>query len=149
MDDLFISLSKYGAGCHIGQQFLGAFGYADDVILVDPSKRSLYILLETCKALISSKYRVKFNPQKSKLIVFDNGDAANHGSIVFDGQIINAQSHDVHIGHIIGNNTRGLNITKAKDDLKGICTSQTSKYVFGVFTYLSYRFHTHMNNRGA
>ena len=33
--------------------------------------------------------------------------------------------------------------------LKGICTSQTSKYVFGVFTYLSYRFHTHMNNRGA
>ena len=33
--------------------------------------------------------------------------------------------------------------------LKGIGTSHTSKYVFGVFTYLSYRFHTHMNNRGA
>ena len=33
--------------------------------------------------------------------------------------------------------------------LKGIGTSQTSKYVFGVFTYLSYRFHTHMNNRSA
>ena len=33
--------------------------------------------------------------------------------------------------------------------LKGIGTSQTSKYVFGVFTYLSYRFHTHMNNRGV
>ena len=35
--------------------------------------------------------------------------------------------------------------------LKGIAigTSQTSKYVFGVFTYRSYRFHTHMNNRGA
>ena len=28
-------------------------------------------------------------------------------------------------------------------------TSHTSKYVFGVFTYFSYRFHTHMNNRGA
>ena len=33
--------------------------------------------------------------------------------------------------------------------LKGICTSQTSNYVFGAFTYLSYRFHTHMNNRRA
>ena len=77
MDDLFISLSKSKAGCHIGQQFMGAFGYADDVILVDPSKRALYVLLETCKAF-SSKYQVKFNPQKSKLIVFDNGDAANH-----------------------------------------------------------------------
>ena len=73
MDDILISLSKSRAGCHIGQQFMGAFGYADDVILVAPSKRSLYILLlETCKAF-SSKYQVKFNPQKSKLIVFDNG----------------------------------------------------------------------------
>ena len=35
------------------------------------------------------------------------------------------------------------------EKLKGIGTSQTSKYVFGVFTYLSYRFHTHMNNRRA
>ena len=76
-DDLFISLSKSGAGCYIGQQFTGAFGYAHDVILVAPSKRSLNILLETCKAF-SSKYRVKYNPQKSKLIVFDNGDAIIH-----------------------------------------------------------------------
>ena len=93
---------------------MGEFGYADDVILVAPSKRSLYILLlETCKAF-SLKYQVKFNPQKSKLIVFDNGDAANHRSIVFDGQIINAQSHDVHLWHIIGNNTRGLSVQKAR-----------------------------------
>ena len=116
MDDLFISLSKSGAGCYIGQQLIGAFGYADDVIPVAPSKRSLNILLETCKAF-SSKYRVKYNPQKSKLIVFDNGDAIIHRAIEFDGQIINAQSHDVHLGHFIGNNTRGLSIQKAKDDL--------------------------------
>ena len=49
--------------------------------------------------------------------MFDNGDAIIHQSIEFDGQIINAQSHDVHLGHIIGNNTRGLSIQKAKDDL--------------------------------
>ena len=36
-----------------------------------------------------------------------------------------------------------------ENPLKGIGTSQTSKYVFGVFTYLSYQFHTHMNNRRA
>ena len=48
--------------------------------------------------------------------------------------------------------TKRLNSTKKiqnRKGLKGIGTSQTSKYVFGVFTYLSYRFHTHMNNRGA
>ena len=49
--------------------------------------------------------------------MFDNGDAANHRSIVFDGKIIYAQSHVVHLGHIIGNNTRGMSVQKAKDDL--------------------------------
>ena len=44
---------------------------------------------------------------------------------------------------------RPLPYNKRLRALKGIGTSQTSKYVFGVFTYLSYRFHTHMNNRGA
>ena len=44
-------------------------------------------------------------------------DAANHRSIIFDGQIINAQSHDVHLRHIICNNTRGLSVQKAKNDL--------------------------------
>ena len=46
--------------------------------------------------------------------------------------------------------TRSLSfVTYLYRYLKGIGTSQTSKYVFCVFTYLSYRFHTHMNNRGA
>ena len=40
-------------------------------------------------------------------------------------------------------------IVNKMGELKGIGTSQTSKYVFGVFTYLSYRLHTHMNNCGA
>ena len=34
----------------------------------------------------------------------------------------------------------------SRKSLKGI---GISKYIFGVFTYLSYRFHTHMNNRGT
>ena len=87
-----------------------------DVILVAPSKRSLYILLETCKAF-SSKYQVKFNPQKIKRLCSIMVDAAKHRSNVFNGQIINAQSHDVHLGNIIGNNTCGLSVQKAKGDL--------------------------------
>ena len=45
--------------------------------------------------------------------------------------------------------SEGLLFRRFYHRLKGIGTRHTSKYVFGVFTYLSYRFHIHMNNRGA
>ena len=35
-------------GCHIGQKFTGGYGYADDVILIVPTKRSVYALLDIC-----------------------------------------------------------------------------------------------------
>ena len=41
MDNLFHSLSACHAGCHIGKKLMGAFGYADDVILIAPTTRSL------------------------------------------------------------------------------------------------------------
>ena len=116
MDELFVSLYASKVGCHIGQQFMGAFGYADDVILLAPTKRSLYSLLDICIAF-SLKYQVKFNSQKSKLIVFNNGNNEEQKSIVFNGQVIDAQLHDVHLGHIIGNNTCDLSIQHSKDDL--------------------------------
>ena len=116
MDELFVSLYASKVGCHIGQQFMGAFGYADDVILLAPTKRSLYSLLDICIAFLL-KYQVKFNSQKSKLIVFNNGNNEEQKSIVFNGQVIDAQLHDVHLGHIIGNNTCDLSIQHSKDDL--------------------------------
>ena len=50
-------LSKLG--CHIGHVFMGAFGYADDLILVAPTKRSLRGLLDHCLDF-STEYKVKF-----------------------------------------------------------------------------------------
>ena len=45
---LFKLLSMSCAGCQIGRKFMGAFGYADDIILLAPTKRSLYCLLDIC-----------------------------------------------------------------------------------------------------
>ena len=39
MDQLFDVLIIYKLGCHIGHVFMGAFGYADDLILIAPTKR--------------------------------------------------------------------------------------------------------------
>ena len=69
MDVLFEALSTYQAGCRIGQQFMGAFGYADDVILIAPTKRSMNVLLDICTDF-SGDFQVKFNPHKRKLIAY-------------------------------------------------------------------------------
>ena len=37
MDELLEKLKENGTGCHIGDHFVGALGYADDLILLCPS----------------------------------------------------------------------------------------------------------------
>ena len=38
MDELLEELRKLGEGCHIGNVFFGAAGFADDIILLAPSR---------------------------------------------------------------------------------------------------------------
>ena len=115
MDVLFEKLSNSQAGCHIGQKFMGGFGYADDVILIAPAKSSMYALLDICMDF-SREYQVKFNPTKCKLIVYKKCSTSDEPSIMFDGQRICSKQHDVHLGHIIGPNVAEMTFTNAKND---------------------------------
>ena len=62
-------LRKLGLGCHIGNTFVGAFGYADDVILISPTRHSLQLILKTCEEF-SHEHSMLFSthndPSKSK-----------------------------------------------------------------------------------
>ena len=115
MDQLFDVLSKSKLGYHIGQMFMGVFGYADDLILVAPTKRSLCGLLDHCLDF-STECKVKFNPAKSNVIVFHN-NTNQETSIIFDGQTIISKPQDLHIGNVIGQNELKINILNAKNDI--------------------------------
>ena len=41
LDDLLKSLRSKGLGCHIGGIWMGAAGYADDLLLMAPSRNSM------------------------------------------------------------------------------------------------------------
>ena len=56
-------------GCYIGNTCMSVFSYADDIILLAPTKRSMYILLDVCDKYASDYNIYKFNPEKSKLVV--------------------------------------------------------------------------------
>ena len=40
-DKLFEGLRASGIGCHVGKMYAGAFGYADDMVLLAPSLDAL------------------------------------------------------------------------------------------------------------
>ena len=49
MDDLIVRLRKSGVGCHIGGVFCGVVGYADDLLLMAPSRSAMEKMLTLCE----------------------------------------------------------------------------------------------------
>ena len=97
IDILLLQLSKCGYGCHIGNQYMGSFAYADDLILLSPTVSSLKAQLHVCE-MFSNDYNIKFNTEKSKLIAYGGNDV----HIKFQGKMIPACSIENHIGHLVG-----------------------------------------------
>ena len=58
-----------GLGCTIGGIYFGSFGYADDIILLTPSRESLQLMLDLCEKY-AEEYSMLFStdpdPIKSK-----------------------------------------------------------------------------------
>ena len=59
MDELFKCLRSSQAGCHVGQRFMCAFGYADDVILLAPTKHSMHTMLDKCMLFFGISGEIK------------------------------------------------------------------------------------------
>jgi len=110
IDELLNRLSIERLGCHIGHLFCGAFGYADDVIILAPTLFSLRRMLKICSDF-AYEYNVIFNSSKSKLLFFGN---VRHrpavSPITFCGSTIELVSHDKHLGNVIGQDSCKIQI---------------------------------------
>ena len=49
MDELLLKLKNAGFGCHIGNYYFGALGYADDIVLICPTKEGLRNMIRICE----------------------------------------------------------------------------------------------------
>ena len=57
-------------GCHIGGVFFGVVGYADDLLLLAPTRDAVQNMLEICEAFTSQnniKFITEEDPSKSKI----------------------------------------------------------------------------------
>ena len=100
MDELLYRLRLSGFGCHVGNIYIPAIGFADDVALLAPTISSLKLLLNVVNSF-SNEYCVKIIPDKSKLLVF--GKSYNNDiNIVFNNSIIPSNLQTDHLGHAVG-----------------------------------------------
>ena len=94
LDTLLNNLRDAGVGCHIGGEFVGAFGYADDVLLLAPSRQALQLMLSICEKFSTSHsmlFSTDPNPSKSKTKCFifsrtiTSDQVINVNGIIFPG----------------------------------------------------------------
>ena len=69
LDDLIIKLRELGLGCHVGGWWMGACGYADDLILLAPLRSVLQEMVRVCQEygeVHNLVFSTDPNPEKSK-----------------------------------------------------------------------------------
>jgi hypothetical protein len=68
IDMLLQKLKDNGIGCHIGNFYYGALGYADDVVLLCPTRKGLQQMIDTCET-VGREYSILYNTKKTVTMV--------------------------------------------------------------------------------
>ena len=105
LDDLMKQLRQLGLGCHMGGFWVGAAGYADDLILLAPSRSAMKQMLNTCETFAES-FNLQFStdpdPAKSKSkCVYMCGymDPSYPFPLKLNGSDLPWVLHATHLGH--------------------------------------------------
>eukprot|EP00920_Eleutheroschizon_duboscqi_P024080 GHVT01059809.1.p1 GENE.GHVT01059809.1~~GHVT01059809.1.p1 ORF type:complete len:557 (-),score=-38.71 GHVT01059809.1:104-1774(-) len=107
-DELLYRLEESGVGCYVGNKFLGALAYADDVVLLAPTTTAANVMLEVAQKF-ASDYNVTFNATKTKHVLF-NDDNTNNVNVKIGSANIQAISAETHLGNTVGKNYNNVNI---------------------------------------
>ena len=118
IDNLLERLRAVGVGCYIGKTLYGAFGYADDLILLTPNVRSLNTFLNVCKEY-AIEYNVSFNPEKSKSVIMSHSQSSPFvPEISFMNDHIEVVRYDKHLGNYTGNISQDEIISRMIKDFR-------------------------------
>ena len=113
MDTLLERLQNHGVGCHLGDAYVGALAYADDLTLLSPSLNGLQSMLKLCEEF-GNEYAVTFNPVKTQCIRFCRERDPGSYEIYLDGKKLKWVKEVKHLGHIISFNLSESSESKRK-----------------------------------
>ena len=101
-DGLLQRLIKSGVGCYIGDIFVGALAYADDIVLVAPSASAMRLMLKICEDY-GREFSVIFSASKSACSFFSKGSRCYSTLPQFqlEDKPLTFVSEYTHLGYII------------------------------------------------
>ena len=85
-----------GLGCTIGLTYVGVLSYADDIMLLAPTKTALHKMLHICNQF-PIEYHVNFIANKSNLVIYDVDETEDDNI-----SNVNVKPDAVHLGNIAG-----------------------------------------------
>jgi len=127
LDELIKCLTTSRFGCYIGNHFMGAFAYADDIVILAPTKWSLKEMLCITNKF-SKEFDLIFNASKSQYLVVDNKGICNDSIMFNETQLISNEDNISHLGNFIGAKTGNDSIEKCIKDF-------TRQYNFIISNY--------------
>ena len=112
LDDLLKELRYYGLGCHMGGLWIGAVAFADDLLLMSPSRSAMAAMLKVCEDYgirLNLTFSTDIDPAKSKSkAIFMTGPKLKKVKkptpLYLYDQILPWVSHATHLGHELHEN---------------------------------------------
>ena len=123
IDNLFQELRRAGHGCHIGGIWVGAAGYADDLVLIAPSRSAMQSMLNVCETYAEShnlQYSTNPVPTMSKskcLFMCGSLEKVYPKPLTLFGRSLPWVEHGTHLGHEFHQScSMDMDITKKRAD---------------------------------
>ena len=135
MDKLIALLRSSKLGCSIGNLYFGIMVYADDIILLSPSRMGLQAMMDICQEFALAhnlKFSTNIDPvkSKSKCIHFSK-KKLDLAKIVLNGQHLPWVDSALHVGNILErNNSFSKDIMKKRGSFIGRVHSILQEFHF-------------------
>ena len=108
IDDLLHRLQMVQIGCHIGHRPVNALAYADDVVLLSPSRAGLQKLVQMCETFAVSR-DIKFNDKKTVCMMFNpqrphqftHLSGSQSPVVTLGGTVLTWVDHFKYLGHVL------------------------------------------------
>ena len=99
VDGLIQSLRSSGLGCTVGNTYVGCVSYADDIMLLAPNLCAIQGMIALCEKY-ADEHSIKFNGNKSKLIVFNSKHTVKP-NVKVKGESVDVVDSLKYLGHFL------------------------------------------------
>ncbi len=126
-DVILLWPSRSGLQSKIGTYVIGALAYADDVILLCPSRSGLQKMINICEQF-GIDFQVIFNGKKTQCLCFSKSNDTGYGPVTLNNEGLKWESKVNHLGNILNQRLNDDDLRKKKDHFIGSVNKMFSNF---------------------